>query len=192
MSVPAGTIPRVHTMSVAAARRTALAAQGFADSAPRGEVSRRHLQRVLARTKLLQLDSVNVAVRAHYMPIYSRIGHYESDLVDSAAWSHSARRPRLLVEYWAHEASLIPVADWPLLKWRMGRTGGAWRVKYRRMLDEAPGLVEDVLAAVKELGPVGAGTLERQIGGGARRGSGPWWNRSDTKKACELLFAAGE
>ncbi len=182
----------MQTISASAARRTALAAQGFADTRPAGAPNRRHLQRVLGRTKLLQLDSVNVAVRAHYMPVYSRIGSYDTELLDAAAWSHSARRPRQLVEYWAHEASLIPISDWPLLKWRMAQHGGAWRVRYRRMLDEAPDLVEDVLAAVKDLGPVGAGELERQLGGGTRQGTGPWWNRSDTKKVCEMLFAAGE
>ena len=179
-------------MSIDTARRVALAAQGFADPRPQGEVTRRHLQRALGRTKLLQLDSVNVAVRAHYMPLYSRLGAYAADLVDQAAWSHRARRPRLLVEYWAHEASLIPVEDWPLLRWRMREYGGAWRRKYRTLLERSPELVNDVLAAVKEHGPIGAGALERELGGGQRQGSGPWWNRTDTKHACELLFAMGE
>ncbi|CAM05088.1 protein of unknown function DUF1006 [Saccharopolyspora erythraea NRRL 2338] len=192
MSVGAGTIWRVQTMSIESARRTALAAQGFADSRPAGEVNRRHLQRALGRTKLLQLDSVNVAVRAHYMPVYSRLGAYPADLVDDAAWSHRTRRPRLLVEYWAHEASLIPVEDWPLLRWRMREYGGAWRRKFRTLLERAPQLVDDVLAAVKDLGPIGAGALERELGGGQKQGTGPWWNRTDTKHACELLFAMGE
>ncbi|WP_344678790.1 winged helix-turn-helix domain-containing protein [Saccharopolyspora taberi] len=182
----------MQTMSIDTARRVALAAQGFADVRPQGEVNRRHLQRALGRTKLLQLDSVNVAVRAHYMPLYSRLGAYSPELVDSAAWSHRARKPRLLVEYWAHEASLIPVEDWPLLRWRMREYGGAWRRRYRTLLDRAPELVDDVLAAVKEHGPIGAGTLERELGGSERQGSGPWWNRSDTKHACELLFGMGE
>ncbi|WP_188985829.1 winged helix-turn-helix domain-containing protein [Saccharopolyspora thermophila] len=182
----------MQTMSRDTARRLALAAQGFADPPPRGEVTRRHLQRVLSRTKLLQLDSVNVAVRAHYMPLFSRLGAYSPDLVDTAAWSHRARQPRLLVEYWAHEASLIPVEDWPLLRWRMREYGGAWRRRSRELLERVPQLVDDVLAAVKELGPIGAGALERELGGGERRGSGPWWNRSDTKRVCELLFAMGQ
>ncbi|MBB5155662.1 winged helix-turn-helix domain-containing protein [Saccharopolyspora phatthalungensis] len=169
-----------------------LAAQGFADPPPRGEVTRRHLQRALARTKLLQLDSVNVAVRAHYMPLFSRLGAYSPDLVDAAAWSHRARQPRLLVEYWAHEASLIPVEDWPLLRWRMRDFGGAWRRRGRDLLERSPELINDVLSVVKELGPIGAGGLERELGGGERQGRGPWWNRTDTKRACELLFAMGE
>lgn len=192
LSGASGTMRRVETMSEAAARRTALAAQGFADPRPAGTPTRRHLKKVLARTNLLQLDSVNVAVRAHYMPVFSRLGGYPAELVDDAAWTHSARRPRLLVEYWAHEASLIPVQDWPLLRWRMREHGGSWRTRLRGLLDESPGLVDDVLAAVKDLGPVGAGTLERELGGGVRQGRGPWWNRTDTKRVCELLFAMGE
>jgi uncharacterized protein YcaQ len=192
MSAPAGTIRRVQTISAAAARRTALAAQGFADSSPEGEANRRHLRRALARTKLFQLDSVNVAVRAHYMPLFSRIGPYSPDLLDTAAWTRRARKSRLLVEYWAHEASLIPVADWPLLRWRMRQYGGAWRRRYRDLLEKSPQLVDDVLAAVKEIGPIGAGELERELGGTQRQGRGQWWNRTDTKRACELLFATGE
>src|ERR1041384_3325492 len=107
------------SVSADVARRIALGAQGFTDLRPDGEVSRRHLNRVLDRVRLIQLDSVNVAVRAHYMPLFSRLGPYPVDLVDEAAWAHSARRPRLLVEYWAHEASLLPVEDWPLFRWRM-------------------------------------------------------------------------
>ncbi|MEV0704481.1 crosslink repair DNA glycosylase YcaQ family protein [Saccharopolyspora sp. NPDC050389] len=182
----------MQTMSRDTARRLALAAQGFADPPPRGEVTRRHLQRALARTKLLQLDSVNVAVRAHYMPLFSRLGGYTAELLDAAAWSHRARQPRLLVEYWAHEASLIPVEDWPLLRWRMREYGGAWRRRSRELLERSPQLINDVLTAVKELGPIGAGGLERELGGAERQGSGPWWNRTDTKQACELLFAMGE
>ncbi|MDA3624371.1 crosslink repair DNA glycosylase YcaQ family protein [Saccharopolyspora oryzae] len=182
----------MQTMSPDTARRVALAAQGFADPPPRGEVTRRHLQRALSRTKLLQIDSVNVAVRAHYMPLFSRLGAYAPELVDTAAWSHSARQPRLLVEYWAHEASLIPIEDWPLLRWRMREYGGAWRRRSRELLERSPELVDDVLAAVKDLGPIGAGALERELGGGERQGRGPWWNRTDTKRVCELLFAMGE
>lgn len=102
-------------MGIGAARRTALAAQGFADPRPAGPVTRRHLLRVLSRIRLLQLDSVNVVTRAHHVPVASRLGPYPRELLDRAAWSHTARLPRLLVECWAHEASLVPVRDWPLV-----------------------------------------------------------------------------
>jgi uncharacterized protein YcaQ len=179
-------------MSPAVARRAALAAQGFADPRPAGPVTRRHLLRTVDRTRLIQLDSVNVAVRAHYMPLFSRLGPYDRALVDDAAWSHSSRRPRLLVEYWAHEASLLPPADWPFLQ-TAARSRGWWR-HYGVLAEQQPALVEDVLAAVKELGPVGAGELEKVLGGSSRpRPPGAtWWERSEVKRICEYLFGLGQ
>ncbi|MHA6781362.1 winged helix-turn-helix domain-containing protein [Pseudonocardia saturnea] len=184
------------TIGAPAARRTALAAQGFTDPVPNGPVTRRHVARVLDRVRLLQLDSVNVAVRAHYMPLFSRLGPYARPLLDDAAWAHSARRPRLLVEAWAHEASLLPVADWPLLQSGAKRAG--WWRHYGALIDANPGIVDDVLAAVKELGPVGAGELETALGsrgvGGRSRPRPPgatWWERSDIKRVCEYLFGTG-
>jgi uncharacterized protein YcaQ len=184
------------TLTADAARRIALAAQGFADPRPSGEVTRRHLTKVLARTQVLQLDSVNVAVRAHYMPMFSRLGPYQPSLVDDAAWSHSARRPRLLVEYWAHMASLMPTADWPLLRWRMDAYAKRWwNHPAEKIAEKTPGLIDDILAAVKELGPVSAGRLEEELGGGSprrARAHGGWWNRSDVKHTCEYMFASGQ
>ena len=184
------------TLTAAAARRTALAAQGFADRRPDGPVTRRHLQRVLSRVQLLQLDSVSVAVRAHYVPLFSRLGPYDRALLDESAWQHTARRPRLLAEYWAHEAALVPLDDWPLLRWRMrARDELGWRA-HSQAVERSPQLVEDVLAAVSALGPSTAGELERALapdrGGPAGAGPrGPWWDRTDTKVVCEHLFAVG-
>jgi hypothetical protein len=181
----------MQTMSSAAARRTALAAQGFADPVPGTEPSRRHLQRVLSRIQLIQLDSVNVVLRAHYAPLFARLGPYKPSLIDDAAWSHTARRPRLLVENWAHEASLIPVEDWPLLHSGAKRRG--WWQGYERILDHAPTLAEDVLAVVKEQGPIGAGAIEKAlVGPSGIRAPGAWWERSEVKKICEWLFGIGQ
>ena len=183
------------TLTAAAARRIALAAQGFAEPRPSAAPTRRHLQRVLARTQVLQLDSVNVAVRAHYMPVFSRLGPYAPSLVDDAAWAHSTRRPRLLVEYWAHMASLMPPADWPLFRWRMQAFAKRWwNHPAEKLAANSPGLIDDLLAAVKELGPVSAGRLEEELGGSPRRARahGGWWNRSDVKHTCEYLFASGQ
>jgi uncharacterized protein YcaQ len=180
----------MQTMSLAVARRTALAAQGFADSRPVSTPTRRHLRRVLSKVQLIQLDSVNVAVRAHYMPLFSRLGAYEPGLVDEAAWTHSARRPRMLVEYWAHEASLLPMEDWPLLHSGAKRAG--WWTNYGRLVDRSPSLAEDILAVVKELGPIGAGGIEREVAGAEARGPGAWWERSEVKKVCEWLFGMGQ
>lgn len=146
---------------------------------------------MLSRVQLFQLDSVNVAVRAHYVPLFARLGPYDRGLLDEAAWSPSARKPRLLCEYWAHEASLVPIEDWPLL--RSGAKRRGWWAGYRDVVDSSPGLVEDVLAVVRERGPLGAGSIERAVAGTATRArAGSWWDRSEVKKICEWLFGVGE
>ncbi|RMI28080.1 winged helix-turn-helix domain-containing protein [Nocardia stercoris] len=179
-------------MTAAAARRTALAAQGFG-KLPAAAASRGAVHRLLERTRLLQLDSVTAVTRAHYLPVFSRLGAYDRALVDEAAWSHRARRPRRLVEYWAHEAALVPIEDWPLLRWRMaeyghGRWGGA-----RKVLERDPGLPTAVLAVIAERGPSTAAEIERALELGGPRAKDHWgWNHSDTKVVCEQLFAVGE
>ena len=176
-------------LSAAQARRVALAAQGFHEPRPPGPVTRANLRRLIGRIQVMQLDSVSVAVRAHYAPMFSRLGPYDRDLLDAAAWSHSARSPRLLVEYWAHEAALMSVEDWPLLRWRMREyTGGRWGVE---VVEKNPRLVDDVVAAVAELGPSTAGQIEAHLQGRTKRGKGTWWNRSETKWVAEALFASG-
>ncbi|MCW2688011.1 MAG: hypothetical protein JWR37_2901 [Mycobacterium sp.] len=180
-------------LTVAQARRVAVAAQGFTEPGPRGPLTRAHLRRLISRIQVLQLDSVSVAVRAHYAPVFSRLGPYDRDVLDRAAWSHSARSPRLLVEYWAHEAALMAVDDWPLLRWRMRQyRNGRWGA---HVVAENPQLVDDVVAAVTELGPSTAGQIEAHLAAEPRGAKGPagqnWWDRSDTKWVAEALFAAG-
>jgi uncharacterized protein YcaQ len=171
------------------ARRVAVAAQGFAEAKPTGAVSRAQLRRLVSRIQVLQLDSVSVAVRAHYAPVFSRLGPYDRDVLDRAAWSHSARSPRLLVEYWAHEAALMSVDDWPLLRWRMREyTHGRWGTEIVRKNAK---LAEDVVAAVSELGPATAGQIEAHLESEPRGRKGPWWDRSDTKWVAEALWASG-
>ncbi|MFB9689144.1 winged helix-turn-helix domain-containing protein [Amycolatopsis plumensis] len=181
----------MQTISVSTARKTFLAAQGFTDPRPSGLPSRQHLKRVLSRVQLLQLDSVNVAVRAHYMPVFARLGAYDPALLDEAAWAHSTRRPRMLVETWAHEASLLPIEDWPLI--RSGAKRDGWWRHYGSLIEKSPGLVDEILAVVKELGPIGAGGIERAVEADAqRRGPGSWWERSEVKRVCEYLFGIGQ
>ena len=176
-------------LTPAQARRIAVSAQGFADPKPRGPVTRAHLRRLISRIQVLQLDSVSVAVRAHYAPMFSRLGPYDRAVLDRAAWSHSARSPRLLVEYWAHEAALMAVDDWPLLRWRMREyTHGRWRTE---IVKKKSRLADDIVATIAELGPLTAGQIEAHVGEEQRGRKGPWWDRSDTKWVTEALFSAG-
>lgn len=176
-------------LTSAQARRIAVAAQGFTQPRPHGRITRAHLRRLIERIQVLQLDSVSVAVRAHYAPVFSRLGPYDREVLDRAAWDHSRRAPRLLVEYWAHEAALMAVEDWPLLRWRMREyTHGRWGT---HIVKKNPGLVDAVIAAVTEIGPATAGQIEEYLGTRTRRTKGAWWNRSDTKWVTEALFASG-
>jgi uncharacterized protein len=159
-------------------RRIAITAQGLADPRPQ-KVDVRHLRRVLGKVGLLQIDSVNVLARAHYLPLFSRLGPYPMALLDDYAY-----RRRGLFEYWGHVASLIPVDQWPLFVYRME----AFREErdLGRLQRERPGLMESVLEEVAARGPVTAADLD-----GAERARGPWWDWSDTKLALESHFITG-
>ncbi|TWD83406.1 hypothetical protein FB561_4568 [Kribbella amoyensis] len=191
------------------ARRIALTAQGFAEPRPAGRVDRRHLRRVVERLGVLQLDSVNVLCRSHYLPLFARLGPYSRATLDRMCWSDD----RTLFEYfWGHKAALIPVGQYPLLRWRMRATerqdwdaeldpelSAPWSVVagMRRLTVERPGFVDEVLGVVTDRGPVTAGQASPD---GVRRGrdepdpdpsTGRMWNWQDAKIAVEYLFSAG-
>lgn len=174
----------VETLSLPAARRIALAAQGFANPRPTGVLSWGHARRALDRTRLLQIDSVNVLTRAHYMPLFSRLGAYPRTLLETAAWG----RPRRLFEFWGHECSLLPLEMQPLFRWRMAEaargvgTYGGLKLFAGERRPEA----ERILQAVATQGPVSAGDLEKKQGGAG------WWGWSDAKRALEWLFWSGQ
>ena len=194
MSLPSGILGAVSTrpvrLTAAQARRIAVAAQGFSEPRPSGAVTRAHLRRLISRIQVLQLDSVSVAVRAHYAPVFSRLGPYDRAVLDRAAWDHSARSPRLLVEYWAHEAALMAVDDWPLLRWRMRQyRHGRWGT---HIVKANPKLADKIVAVIAEIGPSTAGQIETHLSTAPRGPRGDWWgSRSDTKWVAEALFAAG-
>ncbi|MET0769464.1 MAG: crosslink repair DNA glycosylase YcaQ family protein [Solirubrobacteraceae bacterium] len=178
-------MPPRDSLSLAQARRVALAAQGFADPQPAGAPSGWAVRRLFDRVGLVQIDSVNVLSRAHYLPLFSRVGPYDRELMDRGA--HYA--PRKLFEYWGHEASLIPVGLQPLLRWRMERAhDDAWG-GMRRVQEERPELVADVLDEVRERGPIAASELEAEE---RPKRTGPWWDWSDVKRAIEFLFWSGQ
>lgn len=174
---------RPEMISAVQARRIALAAQGFADRRPTAPGAR-HLRRVFERVGLIQIDSVNVLVRSHYLPSFSRLGPYDPALLDRAAYG----RRRHLFEYWGHEASLIPLELQPALRWRMERAARGEGIYggLARFGRERADFIEAVYAEIAQRGPMGAGELSD---GG--KGEGGWWGWSDGKRAAEFLFWSG-
>jgi uncharacterized protein YcaQ len=161
-----------------------LAAQGFG-ARPSAPVTRSRLMKLIERLGVIQIDSVNVVSRTHYLPAFSRLGAYPRELLETLAWG---KRPALF-EYWGHEASLMPLSLQPLLRWRMEDAGngvGLWK-GVARFLREHRGLADKALATVAERGPLSAGELE--VGA---KGVGGWWGWSDAKRAVEGLFWTGE
>jgi uncharacterized protein len=172
------------TLSLAAARRIALAAQGLGAPRP-AAVAWAHLRRTLDRLALHQIDSVNVLARAHYLPAFSRLGPYDRALIDRAAWGRKSERR--LFEYWAHEASLLPLALHPYLRWRMARAekGEAGWKGLRAFAGARRPEAEAILARISAEGPMAASDFEH---GKSRSG---WWEWGETKHALEYLFWAG-
>jgi len=171
-------------LSLPAARRIALAAQGFGAAKPPAPGAA-DLRRTIDRLALHQIDSVNVLARAHYLPAFSRLGPYDSALIDRAAWGRKGERR--LFEYWAHEASLLPLALHPFLRWRMARAerGEAGWKSMRAFAGERRAEAEAVLARLRAEGPMAASDFEH---GKSRSG---WWEWGATKRTLEYLFFAG-
>lgn len=171
------------TLSLAAARRTALAAQGFGSAHPE-RVSPASLHAVMRRVGVLQIDSVNVFSRSHYMPFFSRLGVYDIAALDRLAFGSHAS----YTEYWAHVATVIPTADWGLWRFRMDEY--APRVSARDPWAQANQQTLDwVRAELAQRGPSRPAEIEQDAATGPR---GPWWDWSATKRALERLFLAGE
>jgi hypothetical protein len=171
-----------------AARRISLAAQGFARPRPPAPGTR-DLQRVVDTVGIVQIDSVNVVVRSQYLPFFSRLGPYDRDLLDRAR----DRAPRRVVEYWAHEASLVAPSTWPLLDFRMRRArSDAWG-GMQRVARDHPQLVATVLAEVTAGGPMTSREVEAALAHDLPREREHWgWNWSLVKNALEHLFWSGE
>jgi uncharacterized protein YcaQ len=169
-------------LPAALARRVALAAQGFADPRPSGEVGTRQLRRTVDGLGVVQIDSVNVLSRSHYLPFFSRLGPYPRPVLDALS-----DRRRDLFEYWAHEASFLPVRLHPHLRWRMAAAEQhAWG-NMVRLQRERPGYVAEVLDRVREGGPVKASQLLEP----RPDRPGSMWNWHAGKVALEWLFFTG-
>jgi hypothetical protein len=168
-----------NTLDRDTARRIAVAAQGFGGEAASPLDS-------VKRLGLVQIDSVNVLVRSHYLPVFSRGGIYDAGELDRLAYAPKARA---LFEYWGHEASLIPVEHYPLFRWRMGRAaageaGWGGVIRFGR---ENPSIIARALAEVAERGPIAASDLTE-----SGKSQGAWWGWSQGKKAMEYLFWTGQ
>jgi uncharacterized protein len=149
----------------------------------------RHVQRVIDRIGVIQIDSVNVVTRSHYLPFFSRLGPYDTALLEHAR----DVSPRRLVEYWAHEASLIPPQTWPLLNFRMKRAlSDSWG-GMQRVARERPEIVQAVLAEVVARGPLTSRQVETALEHDLPRDKSEWgWNWSLVKAALEHLFWSGQ
>jgi uncharacterized protein YcaQ len=169
-------------LPAALARRIALGAQGFADPRPTGPVGTRQLKRTVDRLAVVQIDSVNVLSRSHYLPAFSRLGPYPRVSLDALAG-----RRRDLFEYWAHEASFLPVRLHPMLRWKMAAAEEhAWGSMVR-LQRERPGYVAEVLARVREGGPLKASQMLEP----RPDRPGTMWNWHVGKVALEYLFFTG-
>ena len=175
---------RVRKISLAAARRIALAAQGFADRVPSASPGVRQFARLYDRVAIVQVDSVNVLARAHYLPAFSRLGPYDRASFD--AMEHPRRR---VFEYWGHMASYSPVAHHRLLRWRMeDHQAKTWGF-IDRLVRENPAYVEEVRAIMRERGPLTSSQVDPDRTGKVR---GQMWSWHDAKAAVEWLFRTGE
>lgn len=183
VSSPRRPIRRRDTLSASEARRLALAAQGFGQGRP-AAVTTRQLNAAMKRMSVLQIDSVNVFARSHYLPLFSRLGPYETAELDRLLFS---RRPRY-VEYWAHVASFVAAADRPLFAFRMAElraksaSEGGWYTAHRDT-------VAWVRAELAARGPLRPAEIERDARSGPR---GPWWDWDVVKDALEHLWLFGE
>lgn len=163
------------------ARRISLAAQGFNGSRPSGKVDVRHFRKVIDAIGVVQLDSVNVFSRTHYLPFFSRLGAYDRDRLDDWLWSSGE-----MFEYWAHMASVVPVSTHRLFRWRM-ESEGIWRY-FQKFLEKNPKYLDLILEEVRERGPLQTKDLEDP---GSKRGNDTMWNWSDGKMALEWHFVKG-
>ena len=170
-------------LSARQARLAALSAQGFLGPTRSPDPGTHRLRRLVDDLGVVQLDSVNVLARSHYLPAFSRLGPYRRDRLEDLAWG---AKPSLF-EYWGHEASLMPLSLQPLMRWRMARAreGETW-TGLARFGRERADFIAAVRGRIETEGPLTGGDFA----------SGPrvagWWNWSDGKRALEWLFWAGE
>jgi uncharacterized protein YcaQ len=182
-------VEQLHRISAAQARRIALAAQGF--GRPRGSaVGIRQLDAALQRLAVLQLDSVNVFERSHYLPLFARLGAYNKADLDRLTFGRpgSAKGARY-IEYWAHVAALVPLETWPLWRWKMREYRDKWNADPSHWVAANRDMLAWLRAELADKGPQQAGKIEHETGS---KRKGGWWEWSDVKTGLEYLFFMGE
>tara|TARA_A100000164_G_C21942163_1_gene791388 strand:+ start:5458 stop:6678 length:1221 start_codon:yes stop_codon:yes gene_type:complete len=178
--------PKAEELSAYQARSIALAAQGLQQSGKlvSKELNIYALRRTFQDIGVLQIDAVSIVARSHLLVLRSRLGSSQERLLE--VLNRSAYKRRDLTEYWCHEASYLPVQDWPLFKWRMqeAQSGKVWKGIWEFVTNNRK-FVEAVHEKIRDLGPSSAGQL------GSQKKKGSWWSWSDTKIALEWLFWVG-
>ncbi len=170
------------SLTLRQARRIAIHAQGLSRPRRHAEPGARHLRRLVDDLAVIQIDSVNVLARTHYLPAFSRLGDYPREALEREAWG---KKPSLF-EYWGHECSLLPIASQPLFRWRMARArGGDTWTGLARFARERRDYIDAVLQRIDREGPLTGGAFAE---GKAQAG---WWNWSHGKRALEWLFWSG-
>ena len=177
------TLPASQTLSGSQARRIALAAQGFGRERP-SAVGIRQLDAAIQRMGVLQLDSVNVFERSHYLPLFARLGAYDKADLDRLTFGRRAR----YTEYWAHVAAMVPLTAWPLWRWRMREYREKWHSDPDSWVNANRGMLDWLLAELAAKGPLPASEIEHE----SNRRRGTWWGWSDVKEGLERLFYMGD
>jgi uncharacterized protein YcaQ len=179
----ATTLPPAHSVSAAQARRIALAAQGLGRARPEA-TGTRQLNSAIDRLGLVQLDSVNVFERSHYLPLYARLGPYDKAKLDALTFARKGR----YIEYWAHEAALIPAESWPLFRWRMDAMRARYGTDPDGWVQSNAAMLDWLRAELAGRDSVAASEIEHDSG----KGAGGWWGWSEVKTGLEYLFRFGE
>ena len=176
----------MRSVSTAAARRIALAAQMWPGAKRKSSVGAGSIVGLVERLNLLQIDSVNVVSRSHYLPVFSRLGLYDPAILDRLTFTPRKRR---FFEYWAHEASFLPMDIHPLFRWRMdaARAGEDVYKSLPAFARDQPDYIRSVLDQIRDRGPLAV----RELGNPGKRVP-EWWGWSPGKIAMEYLFWVGD
>jgi len=176
-------VKRFDSLSIADARRIALAAQGFDTARPKTKATQRHVDALIARLGVIQIDSVNVLVRSQELPLFARLGNHDRNAIPKATEAQK------LFEYWGHEAALLPVDLHPLFRWKMNaaRTGKVTHWGLTSFYEENKAFVKRTLKHVTTNGP----TTSRELSTRTEK-KGTWWDWDEAKVALEYLFLTGQ